>query len=191
LPFSDSKEDKDMSSTTMTKPPAASHGPVRLQSPRVFAGTWPEAHDAAIKNNEPVFVPVGHYADDRGWSLMNMLQGVLGPTGQVNFSMQYPGVIKAWHRHDKQTDFWCCLMGHLKVGVYREADGAAWMTITGEKKPGVLIIPPPLWHGAACVSSEPAGLLYYVTHAYDPAKPDEHRRPFDSVEGFPWGTRHG
>ncbi len=36
-----------------------------------------------------------------------------------------------------------------------------------------------------------AGLLYYVTHAYDAEHPDEHRRPWDSVEGFPWATRHG
>ena len=59
------------------------------------------------------------------------------------------------------------------------------------RNPGVLIIPPPLWHGAATVGPESAGLLYYVTHAYDAAHPDEHRRAWDSVEGFPWATRHG
>jgi len=111
--------------------------------------------------------------------------------GQVNFSVQYPEVVKAWHRHDKQTDFWTCLIGHLKVGVHRESDGASWMIVIGEKRPGVLVIPPPLWHGAACVGPAPAGLLYYVTHSYDPAEPDEHRRPWDSVPGFSWATRNG
>lgn len=183
--------------TTFTRPPAATSSSasatpaLRVQSPKVFCGTWAEAHEAAKAALEPLFVPVTPYADDRGWSLMNMLSGVLGPQGQVNFSMQHPGIVKAWHRHDKQTDFWICLKGHIKAGVYRETDHAAWMLVIGEQRPGVLVIPPPLWHGAACVGSEPAGLLYYVTHSYDAAKPDEHRRPWDSVESFPWAPRNG
>jgi dTDP-4-dehydrorhamnose 3,5-epimerase len=165
--------------------------PLRVQTPRIYDGGWAEAHELAQSQLEPVFVPVTPFADDRGWSLMNMLHGAMGQQGQINFSMQYPGVVKAWHRHDKQTDFWMCLVGHIKAGVYRESDSAAWMLVTGEKRPGVLIIPPPLWHGVACVGPQPAGLLYYVTHGYDPAHPDEHRRPWDSVDGFPWETRNG
>jgi dTDP-4-dehydrorhamnose 3,5-epimerase len=164
---------------------------VKPRAPRVVQATIAEAHAAARDGAEPVFVPAAVHADDRGWSIMNQLQGVMTPEGQVNYSVQYPGVIKAWHRHAKQTDFWICLNGHIKAGIYREDDGASWLAVVGEKKPGVLIIPPPLWHGAATVGHEPAGLLYYVTHAYNPAEPDEDRRPHDSVEGFPWGVRHG
>lgn len=163
----------------------------RIETPRTFDGAWSDAHELARDCGEPIFVPVVPYTDDRGWSLMNLLAGAMSDNGQINFSVQYPGAIKAWHRHDKQTDFWCCVTGHLKVGVYRESDGRTWIQITGEKRPGVLIIPPPLWHGATCVGSAPAGLLYYVTHRFDPAAPDEHRRPHDSVAGFPWGIRHG
>jgi len=149
------------------------------------------AFDIAKREREPVFVPATLFADDRGWSLMNQLQGVLAPEGQVNFSVQYPGVIKAWHRHSLQTDFWICVHGHIKVGVHREEDGASWLAVIGEKRPGVVIIPPPLWHGAATVGNQPAGLLYYVTHAFNPKQPDEQRRAHDSVEGFPWAVRHG
>lgn len=179
--------------TKLPRPPTETPPvtPLRVQTPRVFNGTWSDAHALAQEKLEPVFVPVTPFADDRGWSLMNMLNGVMSSQGQVNFSTQYPNAIKAWHRHDKQTDFWCCLIGHLKAGVYRENDGAVWMIVMGEKRPGVLVIPPPLWHGAACVGPTPAGLLYYVTHGYDPQRPDEFRRPWDSVEGFPWTTRHG
>jgi dTDP-4-dehydrorhamnose 3,5-epimerase len=159
---------------------------------RIIAeGGFPSAHSVAVAAFEPVFVPVPHFTDDRGWSLMNMLTGVLTTNGQVNFSIMYPNVIKAWHRHLKQTDFWIVLTGHLKVGIHRESDGRSWLAVLGEKRPGVLIIPPTLWHGGATVGSEPAGLLYYVTHAYDPKAPDELRRPYDSITGFPWGTRHG
>lgn len=154
-------------------------------------GPIADAHATALAQHVPVFVPAALYTDDRGWSLMNQLQGVLGPQGQINFSTQYPGVIKAWHHHQKQTDFWICLNGHIKVGVYDEDNDHAWSLVIGEKRPGVLVIPPPLWHGAATVGHVPAGLLYYVTHAYDPANPDEQRRPHDSVTGFPWTVQHG
>jgi len=153
------------------------------------------AHAAAKDGREPIFVPATYFADDRGYSLMNQMQGVMGPQGQINYSTQYPGVIKAWHRHHLQSDFWMCLVGHIKVGVHREDDGASWLLVTGEKKPGVLIIPPPLWHGAATVGDQPAGLLYYVTHAYNAQRPDEDRRAHDSIAvngvGFPWHVRHG
>ena len=39
-------------------------------------------------------------------------------------------------------------MGNLKVGVHRDTDGASWMMVVGEKRPGVVVIPPTLWHGA-------------------------------------------
>jgi dTDP-4-dehydrorhamnose 3,5-epimerase len=164
---------------------------VNPAAPRLFTGAITEAFESALAATEPVFVPQQLFADDRGWSLMNQLQGIMRADGQVNFSTQYPGVIKAWHRHSKQTDFWLCLHGHIKVGIHREEDGKSWCLVTGEKRPGVMIIPPPLWHGAATVGHVPAGLLYYVTHAYNPLEPDEQRRPYDSVQGFPWGVRHG
>jgi dTDP-4-dehydrorhamnose 3,5-epimerase len=159
-----------------TQPPTA---------PRSLAAPLPEAHAEALAKREPIFVPAPVFTDDRGWSLMNQMQGVMVPAGQVNFSVQYPGVIKAWHRHRLQTDFWIGLTGHLKAGVFREDDGKSWLLVIGEKRPGVLIIPPTLWHGAATVGDAQAGLLYYVTHAYNPAQPDEERRAHDSVAGFP------
>lgn len=164
---------------------------MKIQTPRQMMTDLATAHKASLDALEPIFVPSTLYADDRGWSYMNQMQGILSPQGQVNFSVQYPGVIKAWHRHDVQTDFWMCLTGHMKAGIYRESDGAAWLQIVGEKRPGVLVIPPPLWHGVATVGDVSAGLLYYVTHSYNPAKPDEFRRAHDSVEGFPWHVRHG
>jgi dTDP-4-dehydrorhamnose 3,5-epimerase len=164
---------------------------LRVDRPQTLERSWSEAHELARRLAEPIFVPLTPFVDDRGWSLMNLLAGAMTEQGQINFSVQFPGVIKAWHRHHKQTDFWCCVHGQLKAGVYREDDGRAWMQVFGERRPGVLVIPPPLWHGAACVGPDPAGLLYYVTHAYDGNDPDEDRRAFDSVGGFPWRVRHG
>lgn len=158
------------------------------------AGPIEAAYAHAMAANEPVCVAQRWHADDRGWSLMNQLQRVLAPEGQVNYSVQLPGVIKAWHRHALQTDFWIVLHGHIKIGVHRTPDHAlgeaAWSIVTGAHRPGVVIIPPMLWHGAATIGPEPAGLLYYVTRAFDPAKPDEERRRFDDPAWFPWHVVH-
>lgn len=159
-----------------------------VRTPRSERMPWADALALTEEQGEPLFVPCETYCDDRGWSLMNLFAGAMSDQGQVNFSVQYPGVIKAWHRHQRQTDFWCCLYGHLKVGVYREEDETAWSIVIGEKRMGVLLIPPPLWHGATTVGPQPAGLLYYVTQRFDPARPDEDRRAFDSVPGFAWGV---
>jgi dTDP-4-dehydrorhamnose 3,5-epimerase len=121
---------------------------------------------------------------------MNQMQGVMSEEGQINFSMQYPGVIKAWHRHKLQTDFWTVLVGHIKVGVFDQDNKRAWSIVIGEKRPGTVIIPPPLWHGAATVGDSAAGLLYYVTHSYNPDEPDEERAEYDRFNGFPWQVEH-
>lgn len=149
-----------------------------------------DAHAQALRDGVPLAVPLSVYADDRGWSLMNLMQGVMGPAGQVNFSAVYPGTVKAWHRHQKQTDFWMCLQGHIRVGVLRESDGQLWQAVVGVMKPLIVIIPPTLWHGVATAGPETALMWYYVTHAYDPRQPDEERRAFDSVPGFTWQVQH-
>jgi dTDP-4-dehydrorhamnose 3,5-epimerase len=164
---------------------------MKLMNPKTVTGGLESAFEQAKQAVEPVFVPASVYADERGWSIMNQMQGVMSAKGQVNYSVMYPGVIKAWHRHKLQTDFWMCLMGNLKVGVHREGDGQTWLGMIGEKRPGIMVIPPTLWHGAATVGPGSAGLLYYVTHAYNVESPDEERRGYDGIAGFPWGVRHG
>lgn len=159
---------------------------MQIERPTVHDGSITDAFDRATRQEEPICLPVPIYADDRGWSIMNQLQGVLSAQGQINYSVMYPGIVKAWHRHRKQTDFWLGLHGMLRVGVHRESDKRTWQVFIGEKQPMMVIIPPPLWHGAATVGPEPAGLLYYVTQQYDPAEPDEQRAAYDAIEGFPW-----
>jgi len=143
-----------------------------------------------MEGGAPLFVPTPVYTDDRGWSLMNLFQQVLAGQGQINYSVTYPQVIKAWHRHTDQTDFWLCLHGHLKIGIFDQGSDTAWQAVVGEKNPGIVVIPPTLWHGLATVGPQPAGLLYYVTQMYDPEAPDEERRDYDTVEGFTWEIQH-
>jgi dTDP-4-dehydrorhamnose 3,5-epimerase len=163
---------------------------VKPQTIPVHQGDIAQGFARATELRSPLFVPAATYCDDRGWSIMNQFHGVLGPDGQINFSCVYPNVVKAWHRHRHQTDFWIGVGGHIKVGVCREDDGRLWQLVTGEMRPGIVIIPPPLWHGVASVGPTSAQMFYYVTKAYDPAHPDEERRPFDSFPDFNWGVEH-
>jgi len=163
---------------------------MNTHTPQSSTASLAESFSIATEKREPLFVPTTHFTDDRGWSLMNQMQGIMSGQGQINFSMQYPGVIKAWHRHHLQTDFWMTLVGHIKVGIYDQENDRAWSIVIGEKRPGTVIIPPPLWHGAATVGNVPAGLLYYVTHSYNPSKPDEERAEYDRFTGFPWQVEH-
>lgn len=163
---------------------------MKVLTPRTMTTDLPTAHKAAQEAMEPIFVPSQVFTDDRGWSLMNQMLGIMTPQGQINYSIQYPNVVKGWHRHTLQTDFWMCVQGHLKVGLYHEETDRAWAIVTGEKKPGVVIIPPPIWHGAATVGPTPAALLYYLTHQFNPQQPDEARRAWDSVVGFPWAPEN-
>jgi len=147
------------------------------------------AYAACCERVEPGFVAAELFVDDRGWSIMNQMQGILKPCGQINYSVMHPGVVKAWHRHHRQTDFWLCVLGRMQVGVHRDG-GRTWRTVLDPRRPGVLIIPPPLWHGTATLGDAECGLVYYVTRAYDHQSPDEDRRPRDSVEGFVWNPEH-
>ena len=51
--------------------------------------------------------------DERGW-LMEILrcdENMFEKFGQVYFTTAYPGVVKAWHLHKKQTDNFTCTNG--------------------------------------------------------------------------------
>ena len=147
----------------------------------------------ARHSGAPVFVPWDTYLDDRGWSLMNLFQGGVLAGGQINYSHIYPGTVKAWHAHDYQMDFWVCLHGHIKVGVWDEEVDQLWHKYVGDRAPAVIIIPPGLWHGLTVIGPEPAGLLYYVDREYNPENPDERRMELHSPHGPPaqfWDVQH-
>ncbi len=43
--------------------------------------------------------------------------------GQVYLTTAYPGVVKAWHYHKKQTDNFVCVAGTMKVVLYDAREG--------------------------------------------------------------------
>ena len=59
-------------------------------------------------------------ADERG-RLMEILRAddeMFQAFGQVYMTTAYPGVVKGWHYHKKQTDNFCVIAGMAKIGMY-------------------------------------------------------------------------
>jgi len=95
--------------------------------------------------------------------------------GQFSHSKMYPGVVKAWHIHKTQVDWWYVPMGRLKVGLSdRRPDSPTFdKTITlflGEDvAPMVLRIPPGVAHGGKAIGG--VSHLFYITSCiYTPAE---------------------
>lgn len=110
--------------------------------------------------------------------------------GQWSHSLMFDGVIKAWHFHRVQTDWWYIVSGVLRVGLcdLREDSGTYKITmdfLMGDLQPArALKIPPGIAHGCKTVQG-PVHLFYLTSHVYNPD--DEIRIPYDDPEiGFDW-----
>ena len=110
--------------------------------------------------------------------------------GQFSVSKMHPGVIKAWHLHNKQVDWWYVHNGLIKVALYdTRKDSRTYKEIMellmGDNQPAkALRIPPGVAHGCKCISG-PANLFYITSYVYDSS--DELRIAFNDEEiGFDW-----
>jgi len=105
---------------------------------------------------------------------------------QANFSISYPGIIRAWHRHLRgQTDYFIVLKGALKICAYNEETKELNEIISTGQDPQIVRIPGDYWHGFKVIGNEPAWLLYFTTKLYDYKNPDEQRRPWNDPKIIP------
>jgi dTDP-4-dehydrorhamnose 3,5-epimerase len=110
---------------------------------------------------------------------------------QANFSMTYPGITRAWHRHNRgQVDYFLVLRGSIKVCAYDDDQGSPTRghlveVVLSEDRMQILRVPGKYWHGFKVVSHEPAYLIYFVNKLYDYANPDEERRPWNDPSIIP------
>ena len=44
--------------------------------------------------------------------------------GQLSHSYMVAGVVKAWHLHKTQVDWWFCVTGKIKMAVYDTREGS-------------------------------------------------------------------
>lgn len=116
------------------------------------------------------------------------------------------GLVKAWHIHQKQVDWWFVESGLVKAVVadVRQIGVVDWLLdklkvdsvsywslpvpetqefyLGDDQPPSILKIPPGVAHGLKVLQG-PAVLSYLTSQEYDPA--DEGRIPFDAL-GYDW-----
>ena len=105
---------------------------------------------------------------------------------QANLSWTYPSVIRAWHRHLRgQTDYFLALKGSIKIGIFDDKTQELNEIISSALNLQLVRVPGHFWHGFKAVGDESAMLLYFTTRLYDPANPDEERRPWNDPSLIP------
>jgi dTDP-4-dehydrorhamnose 3,5-epimerase len=137
--------------------------------------------------------------DERGY-LMEMLRSddeIFQEFGQVYLSVAYPGVVKGWHYHKVQTDFFTIVKGMMKVVLYDDRPdsptrGEINEFFMGELNPILITIPPGVLHGMKAIGNAPGYLVNCPTKSYKYDEPDEFRvDPHDGTVPYDWGLEEG
>lgn len=137
--------------------------------------------------------------DERGF-LMEMLRSddeIFEKFGQVYVTVCYPGVVKGWHYHRKQTDHFTVVKGMAKVVLYDGREGSPTHGeinefFMGDMNQILLKIPPLVMHGFKAIGTEPAYVINCPTEVYNYEQPDEYRLPYDTTEiPYDWGIKMG
>jgi dTDP-4-dehydrorhamnose 3,5-epimerase len=117
--------------------------------------------------------------------------------GQVYMTTTYPGVVKAWHKHEKQTDNIACVAGMIKIALYDGRPGSPTHREVNEfylgvHNPMLVQVPAGVYHGWMCVSAEEAMIVNIPTETYDYGSPDEQRLdPHKNDIPYDWKRKDG
>ena len=132
--------------------------------------------------------------DERG-RLMEILRSdeeIFRSFGQVYMTTAYPGVVKAWHYHKKQDDYFTCISGTMRLALY---DGREGSPTHGEindftinlDNPVLVKIPKGVYHGFRCVGDKEAIVINVPTLPYNRKEPDEYRLDaFENDIDYDW-----
>jgi dTDP-4-dehydrorhamnose 3,5-epimerase len=152
------------------------------------------------------------WADQRGYFIEQLKRGDLDdegrpfiperPFAQMSRSLAYarggnpPELIKAFHWHKRQWDYWDIVQGNARVVLVDLRDesptsGRIQSVILGENAPRMVAIPPLVAHGYQALDLRDVVLTYYVTEPYDPGDPDEGRIAYDDPRiDFDWSIEN-
>lgn len=143
--------------------------------------------------------PLKMICDERG-RLMEILRNdddVFDCFGQVYITSAYPGVVKAWHYHKKQTDHFAVVRGMAKIVLYDAREdsptrGEVNEFFAGDFRSVLVKIPPLVYHGYKCISEHECIVMNLPTELFDYKNPDEHRvAPDDPSIPYDWTRKDG
>ncbi len=144
--------------------------------------------------------PFAVWPDDRGYFLevQRMGQGLAAAfppsSTQISAALNYPGIIKAFHYHLRQTDCWTPARGMLQVALVdlrpdSPTFGVRNTLYVGVMRPWRILIPPGVGHGYKVIGTSESLLIYGTDRFYDPA--DEGRIPYDDPQiNYDWELQH-
>jgi dTDP-4-dehydrorhamnose 3,5-epimerase len=144
--------------------------------------------------------PYPVWPDDRGFFLevarlgQGFAQNFPRESTQVSAALSYPGTIKAFHFHRRQTDCWVPVEGMLQVALVdlrpqSPTFGARNTLYVGTHRRWQLLIPPGVGHGYKVIGTTAAILVYLTNRFYDPQ--DEGRIEHDDPSiHYDWETQY-
>jgi dTDP-4-dehydrorhamnose 3,5-epimerase len=112
-------------------------------------------------------------------------QELIDPIVQVHLTTTFSGRVRAWGLHQVSTDRLFVVSGLVKIVIF---DGRQKSPTYGrvneftvsEKNPGLLIIPPNLYHGWKNIGIDEATIINMPTKMYNYEAPDALDLPWDS-----------
>ncbi len=139
------------------------------------------------------------HADERGWlfEIMRNDDDIFRQFGQVYLSSVYPGVVKAWHCHEKQFDNFCVVSGMVKLVLadIREespTNGEVNEFFIGDENRLLVSIPTLVHHGVKGMGAKEALVLNCPTEPFNHKEPDEIRLPYDTDRiAYEWELKYG
>jgi dTDP-4-dehydrorhamnose 3,5-epimerase len=114
-----------------------------------------------------------------GWDVLQ------APIVQVHVTTTFPQRVRAWGIHAAVTDRLFVVTGLVKIVVFdgREASptfGRINEFVVGERNPGLLLIPPNLYHGWKNIGTAEAVIINMPDVPYDYDAPDGRHLPWES-----------
>jgi dTDP-4-dehydrorhamnose 3,5-epimerase len=138
-------------------------------------------HDVVFRSTRHVPHEDGHLTEiaRASWDIIG------GPIVQVHQTTTFPGRHRAWGLHQRSTDRLFVVSGLVKFAVFdgRLASptyGCVNELTISERNPGLLIVPPNLYHGWKNIGTNEAIIINMPTAMYDYEAPDALDLPWDS-----------
>ena len=173
----------------MSARPSAIRSSTPRRAPARAGHAKSSAPSAGNLINGVVVKPLKWIPDERG-RLIEILReddDCFERFGQVYVTTAFPGVVKGWHYHKRQTDHFACVAGMIKLVLYDNRPQSPTRDQVNEfflgiYNPILVKVPVLVLHGFKGVSEHEAVVLNVPTYPYRHSQPDEYRTDPHSPE---------
>lgn len=114
-----------------------------------------------------------NFKDTRGKSWYDIVETM---DGQIDITHNYPGTIRAFHWHEKKTEWMFVIKGEVKFVLTDPKE------IIYASEGEMVKIEPTRWHGYQALGEKEAIVLEYADKKHDLQNPDDERKPFNEFD---------